>query len=67
MIPLTSLRVIDFCRLSKASIRQFLDKEHEEVMFEYIVTQAKQVAIGPLEYCGKAKVMKTSHGKKWYV
>jgi len=29
-------------------------------MFEYIATQAKQVAIGPLEYCGNAKVMKTS-------
>jgi len=49
------------------SIRQFLDKEHEEAMFEYIVTQAKQVAIGPLEYCGNAKVMETSHGKKRYV
>jgi hypothetical protein len=51
-------------RLSKASIRQFLKKEREEAMFEYIITRTKQVAIGPLEYCGNAKVIKTSHGKK---
>ncbi|KAJ3506414.1 hypothetical protein NLJ89_g6883 [Agrocybe chaxingu] len=49
---------------SKKNIRHVTGTERETMLFAYIVTKTRYAAIGPLEYCGHGKVVRTTHQKK---
>lgn len=41
------------------------DAERAKLLFQYIVEKTNKVAIGPLEYCGNAIVLRTPHGQMY--
>lgn len=49
--------------VSHAEINVVTGSDRDKMLFDYIVTQTKKVAIGPLEYCGNGTIVRTTHSK----
>lgn len=50
---------------SLVSVTAIFRDLRQSMLFETIVTETCSAAIGPLEYCGHAKVLKRTNGTKW--
>lgn len=51
-----------FGRRPQKTIECITGQSRKIMLFEYIVKETNNVTIGPLEYCGNAKVITTAHG-----
>jgi hypothetical protein len=45
-------------------VSEVTGKNRQDMLFKTIVNRQKDVAVGPLEYCGNGTVIRTTHGKK---
>jgi hypothetical protein len=52
---------------SNVPVAEVSRENRETMLFEHIVKNTNKVAIGPLEYCGNGRVIRTTHNKKLYV
>lgn len=62
MFILKSVTYILF--LSNPIVEEIVGQKRDSMLFKNIVNSERDVAIGPLEYCGNGTVIRMAHGKK---